>query len=264
MEHKNKIKRNILIYILGVYILSIIGGLLLVGGNEAGGLVFIIGPILMMVLLRSFGGEGWRDAGLKPNFKRSWRWYLFSLLLFPVVFIVIIALGIIFGITTLNGSLTSLLPVFMAGVAAQFIPRTMFAMFEEWGWRGYMEPRLAALGVPDLKRHLFVGLIWAGWHFPFILSTNYTDINYLIFFPMFVIGVLILAVIYGQIRKRSNTVWTVVLLHGISNTIGWAFYDSKMITINNKILANFTPESVFAIILLGLVAWFLLTRFSKT
>jgi len=263
MEQNYRIKRNILIYIIGVYSLSITGGLITAGGNGAGGLVFITGPIIMMVLLRLFGGDGWRDAGLKLNLKRSWGWYLFSLLLFPVIFTIIISLGIISGITTLNGSPASLLPLFLTGFVAQLIPRTFFAMFEEWGWRGYLEPRLVTLGIPDLKRHLFVGLIWAIWHFPFFLSTNYIDIDYRIFFPMFIIGVLILAVVYGQIRKKSNTVWSVVLLHGISNTIAWVVNDTNLININNKVLANITPESVFGIMLWGLVAWYLLTRFSK-
>lgn len=77
---------------------------------------------------------------------------------------------------------------------------------------------------------------------------------------MFVIGVLILAVVYGQIRKKSNTVWSAVLLHGISNTIAWAVNDSNLININNKVLANITPESVFGIVLWGLAACYLLVQ----
>ncbi len=264
MEQSNKIKRNVVIYIIGSLTLAIIGGVIIAGGNEAGGLIFIISPILMMLLLRFFGGDGWRDAGLGLNMKQSWGWYLFSLLTFPIVFTVLITLGVISGVTTLNGSLTALIPLFLTGFTVQLIPRTIFALFEEWGWRGYLEPRLAALGVPDLKRHLFVGVIWAVWHFPLILSTDYTDINYLIFFPMFVIGVLVLAVVFGQIRKNSNSVWPGVLLHGMGNTIGWVVINSNLITINNKVLANFTPESVFGIVLWGIVAWCLLTINGRT
>lgn len=59
MKQYNKIKRNIIIYV--------IGGVITATGNGAGGLAFIIGPILMMVILRLFGGDGWIDAGLKDK-----------------------------------------------------------------------------------------------------------------------------------------------------------------------------------------------------
>ncbi len=86
---------------------------------------------------------------------------------------------------------------------AQFIPRMLFALAEEWGWRGYLEPRLTALHVPDVPRHLFVGVIWALWHFPLILSTDYTTMPYFIFLPLFVIGVVVAAIVYGQLRKKK-------------------------------------------------------------
>lgn len=183
MNQNSKIKRNIVAYIIGVLFLATIGGVITASGNEIGGLVFIISPILMMVLLRSFGGDGWKDAGLSPNIKENWHWYLFSLLVYPVIMTMIIVLGIILGVTKVNGNLNSLLPVFIAGFAVQLIPRMIFAMFEEWGWRGYLEPRFVALGIPDTRRHLFVGSVWALWHFPLILSTDYTEIPYAIFFP---------------------------------------------------------------------------------
>lgn len=62
MNQNNKTKRNVVIYVLGVLLLSTIGGVVTATGNEVGGLIFVISPILMMVL-RFFGGDGWQDAG---------------------------------------------------------------------------------------------------------------------------------------------------------------------------------------------------------
>ncbi len=45
--------------------------------ESLGALIFISSPILCMVLLRLFGGDGWKDLPLKPNFRRNTRWYLF-------------------------------------------------------------------------------------------------------------------------------------------------------------------------------------------
>ena len=47
MERANtlKIKRNIIIFVIGTHILSGLGGILLAGKKDIGSLVFIIGPI---------------------------------------------------------------------------------------------------------------------------------------------------------------------------------------------------------------------------
>ena len=53
MTQKSKAKRNIAIYVIGVLLLAIVGGLLtMTTGSDVGGLLFIIGPLLMMTLLR--------------------------------------------------------------------------------------------------------------------------------------------------------------------------------------------------------------------
>jgi membrane protease YdiL (CAAX protease family) len=260
MSQNDKIKRNVVIYVVVVLFLATFGSVVSATVNEAGGLIFITSPILMMVLLRFFSGDGWKDAGLGLNLKESWRWYLFSLLAYPITITMVIALGVMFGMITINGDLNTLLPLFIAGVAAQLIPRMLFALFEEWGWRGYLEPRLTMLGVPDLRRHLLVGVIWAIWHFPLILSTDYTESHYAIFPPLFIIGVMLTAIVYGQLRKASKTVWTSVLMHGVSNTMLWAIIQDDLMTFNNRLLASPAPESILMILLWGALGWWMLHR----
>lgn len=260
VTQNSKAKRNIAIYVIGVLLLAIVGGFLTsTTSSDIGGLLFIIGPLLMMTLLRFAGGDGWQDAGLRLQLKEKWYWYLFSLLAYPVTIALVIVLGVILGVTTVAGDLNTLLSTLLGGVVAQFIPRMLFAMAEEWGWRGYLEPRLAALHVPDVPRHLLVGVIWALWHFPLILSTGYTTMPYLIFLPMFMIGVVVAAIVYGQLRKKSGTVWTSVLMHGAGNTVAWAILQSNLVTIQDKVLANITPESVLVMIFWGALGWWLLS-----
>lgn len=260
LNQNNKIKRNIAIYIIGVMLLSSIGGLITAAGNEIGGLVFVISPILMAALLRSFGGDGWKDAGLGLKLKEHWRWYLFSLFIYPVAIGIVVAIGVMLGLTSINADWNTLLPALMSGIAGQLLIRILFAVFEEWGWRGYLEPRLLALGVPDLQRHLLVGVVWAVWHFPLILSTDYTHIPYAIFLPLFMVGVAILSVVYGQLRKASETVWTSVLMHGVANAVAWAIIQGDSITFNNKLLAYCAPESVIMILLFSALAFWMLYK----
>ena len=260
MPPLNQIKRNVIIYIIGVLLLSSLGGLLSLVVNPGLMLLFAVSPLLMMLILRIFAGDGWGDAGLRPKFRPGWPWYLFALFVYPITIAFVLALGGVYGLTTLNGDWKSLLPLLLTGLAAQFIPRMLFAVFEEWGWRGYLEPRLAALDVPDLPRHLLVGLVWAAWHVPMILTTDYTRLPYWVFFPLFLIGVLLSAVVYGQLRQASGTVWTSVLMHGTANTVAWAILTNNLVTINNKLLANISPESIFSILLWLLLAGWMLSR----
>jgi uncharacterized protein len=260
MSQNNKIKRNVAIYVICVWLLAMIGFVIAATVNGAGALLFFAGPMVMAVLLRFFGGDGWKDAGLGLKLKERWHWYLFSLLVYPIAITMVIALGVLFGMTTVNGDLYTLLPAFIVSMAGQFIPRMLYALFEEWGWRGYLEPRLAALGIPDLRRHVFVGLIWAIWHIPLILSTNYTNISYAIFLPLFVISVIFTAIVYGQLRKASGTVWTAVLMHGVANTFGSAIFQTDVMTFHNTLMANAAPESILSIFLFGALAWWMLYR----
>ena len=38
-------------------------------GESLGMLLWIITPLVVSLLLRTFGGDGWKDFGIRPNFK---------------------------------------------------------------------------------------------------------------------------------------------------------------------------------------------------
>src|SRR5436305_814196 len=59
------------------------------------------------------------------------------------------------------------LPLFMISFPLQALLLTPLAFGEQWGWRGYLLPRLLPLGQwPAL---LLSGAIWGLWHAPVIL-----------------------------------------------------------------------------------------------
>jgi hypothetical protein len=86
-QPKNKTVRNIIILYVGVMLLAVGGGFVLASGQEAGGLLFILSPLVMVLIVRFLLGDGWKDAGLGLVLKRSWGWYLFALLVYPVTFL---------------------------------------------------------------------------------------------------------------------------------------------------------------------------------
>jgi membrane protease YdiL (CAAX protease family) len=251
---RRRIWRNLLLYTVGVMTLSVVGGVLSATGADIGGLFFISGPILMAILLRALGGDGWQDAGLRLG---ALPWYLFALLLFPVTVGLILGIGVITGTILFRGSLGALAGAAVSGLA----PALIFATFEEWGWRGYLEPRLARLGLPDLRRHLLVGLIWAVWHIPYFLATpGFIALPPALYALLMVGGFLAMAVVYGPLRKASGAVWTAVLAHGLGNALAQPLLLGGMAEFRWPALIATRPENLFFIGLWAIIGWWLIRR----
>lgn len=260
VQEYNKIRQNVSIFVIITFILASIGGIIAATISEAGLLLFVTSPLLTLIVLRTFGGDGWSDARLSLNFKQSWRWYIFALLAYPITMSIALIVGLLTGGTTLDVSTSEILPVLAMGMAIQLLPRMIFAICEEWGWRGYLEPKLEAMGIPDIRRHLIVGVIWALWHIPLIVATDYTSIPLTIFIPMFVIGITIDAIVYGQMLKESNSVWTAVILHGIANTYAFTLLEGGLFTFNDEMFTYIAPSSIIMIIIWVLLSAWIIQR----
>ena len=253
-EKNNNVRRHIIIFYAGALLLSTAGGFIMASGQDAGGLLFVLSPLVMVLVVRFLLRDGWKDAGLRLNFRKQWGWYLFALLLYPAAFALAVAINVLLGFATLTMSFAEFVPLLLAGFAVQLVPRMFFALSEEWGWRGYLEPRLALLGMRDLPRHTLVAVLWGIWHFPLILSTDYTTIPYLVVLPIFMIGIFFLAVIFGQLRQASGSVWPAVLMHGMGNALGFALLQGNLIAFNNELLGNIVPGSITITVIYALVA----------
>lgn len=258
MTDQSRIRRNIAVYVVGVMLLSTAGGAVLARGNEVGGLIFIASPILVSAALRTAAGDGWENAGLRPRIRGNVGWYALSVLVYPATFVIVVSLGAAAGLVDFNVPTGSVPGLFAAGLAVQFVPRMLFAVFEEFGWRGYLDPQLAALGLSDIHRGIAVGLAWAVWHVPFILTTEYTDVPLRVFLPLFTVGVVVAALVYGQIRKYSGSVWPAVVMHGVANAVAWAIVGQDILAFSNRAVVSLAPESAVTIGVWSILALWLL------
>ncbi|MGA9520386.1 MAG: type II CAAX endopeptidase family protein [Myxococcaceae bacterium] len=115
------------------------------------------------------------------------------------------------------------LPPMSVLVALQFAQGIVFGPIfnapvcfgEEWGWRGWLLPRLEVLGIG--RALVLHGVIWGLWHAPIILQGhNYPDQPVLGVLLMTVFCTL-LGVLLGWTRLATGSIWPAVIAHGIIN-----------------------------------------------
>ncbi len=210
-----------------------------------GTLVWLVLPLATGLLLRAFGGDGWRDAGLRPNLPSGWLWYAAAILIFPVISVVMFGVGSLVGAFTADGFATQGLGAFVSLVAVAFVSSIIKNIFEEFAWRGYLTGRLAALGLHPLLNHLLTGIIWASWHIPYWLF--FVDVQQFsaLGLPGFiVVGVptlVITAITYGELRLLSRSVWPAVILHSAANAITATFLLNGFINLQGLSGVVFSP-----------------------
>ena len=100
-----------------------------------------------------------------------------------------------------------------------------WSLGEELGWRGFLFPRLQQrFGFHGAC--LISGLIWAVWHFPELLWTDFRpDTKPIFFLTCFTVMVTANAYIMGYLRLRSGSLWPCVLLHATHNTFIQSLFD---------------------------------------
>ncbi|GAA1693335.1 CPBP family intramembrane metalloprotease [Nonomuraea maheshkhaliensis] len=138
----------------------------------------------------------------------------------------------------------------VAGPVLNAIP----ALGEEWGWRGWLAPRLTATnGV--FAGLLMSGAIWGLWHAPLtLLGYNYPRLGS--WAALVFIGFCTLAgVLLGWLRLRTGSVWPAVVAHGSLNAVaGVALLLGVAAAPPNEVLAGITGVMVGVVLaLLGAV-----------
>ena len=178
--------------------------------------------VAKFITKEGFGVTNFRIGALKP--------YVLSALVIPAAFAVIYALTWLVGLATPDWQLHTLRQSLMAkGIDTANMPDSrlvlpaillaslvmgpvvngLFGFGEEFGWRGYLLPKLMPLG--RWKAYTLVGIVWGLWHAPLILAGfNYPG------FP--VLGVLGMV---GMTTTLGIYINEMTLRHRSSILAGW-------------------------------------------
>ncbi|HPP63856.1 MAG TPA: type II CAAX endopeptidase family protein [Anaerolineales bacterium] len=152
----------------------------------------------------------------------GWTWWLVALLLLPALQFTSIFLTSWLTRVPVDFShpmIRDVVPL-DAPLLALVLPWLIFEILtngEEWGWRGYVLPRLQAK-YNALTASLIVGVIWSVWHLPKFLGAGMNDERS---FAWFTVAHLALAVLYTWLYNNTRgSILLVVLFHATGNTAG--------------------------------------------
>src|SRR5215212_536966 len=129
------------------------------------------------------------------------------------------------------------------------LPVTLFTFGEEYGWRGYLLPRLLPLG--EIRATLLVGLIWGVWHLPLLLAgLNYPGVNVWLALLVFLFVTVALSFAYTWLYVASGgSVLIAAVLHASFNIFADKFWVPPLLSGANQ----FTPSLVGGIVIVALV-----------
>jgi len=180
--------------------------------------LWLLAPIGVSFALRFFAKDGWRDLGIKPALKSNIGLYLISFLAYPVVILLVLVIGVAFNFISFISLSAEKYDLFLKTIGVTVVPCVFYSIFEEFGWRGYMTPKIQSLGISALFIHFIVGVVWAAWHLPFInYITSYTSESLVSYLPRFFFGCIVAAFVYGEIRILTGSVWPAFLMHFSGN-----------------------------------------------
>lgn len=208
----------------------------------------MFGPALAAVIVRRVRKEGFADSGI--GFRTQWRAYGIAYALAPALIMAGILLSAAVGVQHFDlarnlhhladaivvrlarvgrplppgmsadalATQSAVVGIVGAATVAPFI-NAVFAMGEEFGWRGYLLPRLEPLG--RARAAILVGIAWGFWHAPLTVldGFNYPDHRYA-GVVWFLANTVPFGVVLAWLRFRFKSIWPGALLHGALNA--WA------------------------------------------
>ena len=203
--------------------------------------IYMWGPALANILTRVITKEGWGDLLVKPLLKESWFYWLIgwfgpgilSILGILVFFLLFPAyydadMGFLQAQLTAAGrevdtiNLRAMIVTqVLTAIAISPLLNFTATFGEEFGWRGYLLPKLEAIG--KRKALVLSSIIWGVWHWPVIwmgynYGTEYWGYPWMGLLSM-VWFTLSVGVFIGWLSQKGKSVWPAVVAHSALNGI---------------------------------------------
>ncbi|QGQ96552.1 CPBP family intramembrane metalloprotease [Paenibacillus psychroresistens] len=214
--------------------------------------------IMMLVITREgYTKAGWKTLGIHKLGLRTWLFALLApLVILAIGYVIVLGLGTAKLIEPADATWMGFIINMFLMIAAV----TILSLGEEFGWRGYLFPRLYKLG--RVKTSIIIGLVWAAWHYPILLLTDtyHPGGNRLVVLLLFTLIIVSASFIYNELRMITGSIWPACLLHASLN-IGYnnlqTLLDGKQSSI--ELIAGET--GITTVIIVGFAAiWIIKNR----
>lgn len=269
-------RKGILAYLLITFILTYsIEFALMAMGVQLGAQPAPVGQMVVLgvmwvpalaafITARFITGEGFAHTGLRFGPVRP---YLVWALLMPLIFAAIYALTWVLGLHRPDWSLSAFMGmmksygadlstapapgvilglVFGASVLMLPFVNGLFGFGEEFGWRGYLLPKLMPLGKGPA--YLLMGLIWGLWHLPLILMGFTYPGHPLIGTLLFIVLVTLFGVVLNEVTLHYQSSLLAGWLHGLFNCQKLGVWALLFYGMDNVLVGGYQG-------LVGIVAW---------
>jgi uncharacterized protein len=206
--------------------------------------------MLLVVTREGYSKEGWKSLGLHRLGLGVW-WIAFG-----VTLLITVAASAVVWATPLasfvvpEGGIINPIIQFLIFVG---IYTVWFALGEEIGMRGYLQPHLMSLG--RTRALLLVGLVWGTWHMPLFFLAPAIGLlkgNLLLFFPLFYGTVVAASFLYGYLRIYTGSIWPASIAHSVHNA-AWLIMGAFTLTASPVLVNVYLVGDFGILILIGAV-----------
>jgi membrane protease YdiL (CAAX protease family) len=205
--------------------------------------------IMLLVVTRDgYSKEGWKSLGLHRLGLNVW-WIAFG----ATLLITVAASAVVWATPLASFTMPEGILNPVSNFLIQFVILVLtFALGEEIGMRGYLQPHLMSLG---RTRALFmVGLVWATWHMPlyYFMAKLFPVGNVLFFLPLFYGTIVAASFFFGYLRIYTGSIWPASIAHSVHNA-AWGVLGAFTVT-SYPVLVNLYLVGDYGIlILIGVV-----------
>jgi membrane protease YdiL (CAAX protease family) len=174
--------------------------------------------IVLAITKRREGVLGLLKSMGKVNVKL--KWYAAIILLPLAITLASAGVSLLYGTDLTNLFNPGMAPLF---VVLMFLNTTLTSGFEEPGWRGYALSKLQETYTAN-KSSIIVGIVWAIWHYPFLVYLNLVQLGTGAFLSVFaIIGFTASTVggsiLFSWVYNNTKSVFMAILFHGLMNFI---------------------------------------------
>ena len=189
----------------------------------------------------------------------GWRlpnWiYLLDGFLTPLIYSIVVY-GLVW-ITGLGGFRPQRVSTILVFATLGLVMDCLAALGEELGWRGLLVPQMMKV-TTFTRTSVISGLIWAAWHFPMIVFTDYNSGAPLWFvLPIFSATIIGFSFYINWLRLVSRSVWPAVVFHGASNLFVQQIFLNMTVYrgLTKYLVDDFGVGFTLVALVLGFMAW---------